>query len=144
MVLFPLENKNILLNFALELKIDFMKRNKIIFYGATGLLSLMMLASAGMYMFNHEEMSKLFTSLGYPVYIIYPLAVVKILGVIAFWVPNYPTIREWAYAGFFFEFILAFFAHFMISDGEQMGAIMALVLLGLSYFFGKLYKKELG
>ena len=33
--------------------------------------------------------------------------------------------------------ILAFFAHYMIGDGEQMGALLALILLMTSYIFYK-------
>jgi len=33
--------------------------------------------------------------------------------------------------------ILAFFAHFMIEDGEQTGALVALILLLISYIFNK-------
>ena len=40
-------------------------------------------------------------------------------------------------AGFFFAFILAFFAHIMISDGEQMGAFVAMILLVTSYVTNK-------
>ena len=45
---------------------------KIIFWIVTGLLSLMMLGSAGMYIFNHASVATIFQSLGYPTYIIYP------------------------------------------------------------------------
>ena len=48
-----------------------MKRNKIIYYSATGLLTLLMLFSASMYFFNHDEVAKLFEGFGYPTYIIY-------------------------------------------------------------------------
>lgn len=114
-----------------------MKTNKIIFYVATGLLTALMLLSVSMYLFNHEEMVKVFTSFGYPTYIIYPLAIAKILGLITLWFFQKKSIIEWAYAGFFFNFVLAFFAHYMIGDGEQMGALMALVLLVVSYVFSK-------
>ena len=114
-----------------------MKRNKIIFYVATGLLTLLMLASVSMYFLKHDEISTVFTSLGYPAYIIYPYAVAKLLGLFAIWYPNFKVIKEWAYAGFFFAFVLAFFAHLMIGDGEQFGAAMALVLLLVSYVFNK-------
>lgn len=112
-----------------------MKRNKIIYLIATGLLSSMMLFSASMYIFSHEEIKGLFTGFGYPTYIIYPYAIAKLLGLVAIWQNKLPLLREWAYAGFFFAFILAFFAHFMIGDGDQMGALIAMVLLLLSYFF---------
>jgi hypothetical protein len=114
-----------------------MKRDKIIFYIATGLLTLLMLFSVSMYLFKHEDVSVMFESFGYPTYIIYPYAVLKLLGVFAIWNPNFKTIKEWAYAGFFFAFILAFFAHFMIGDGEQGGALLAFILLITSYIFNK-------
>ena len=112
-----------------------MNRNKIIYYAATGLLTLLMLFSVSMYFFNHEAVKGMFTSFGYPTYIIYPYAVVKLLGLFALWNPNFQKIKEWAYAGFFFAFILAFFAHYMIGDGDQMGAVIALILLVVSYIF---------
>ena len=114
-----------------------MKRNKIIFYIATGLLTALMLFSVSMYFFNHEEVAPMFTNFGYPTYIIYPYAVAKLLGLVALWIPSFKFIKEWAYAGFFFAFILAFFAHVMIGDGEQMGALVAMILLIVSYIFNK-------
>ncbi|WP_408040564.1 DoxX family protein [Tenacibaculum amylolyticum] len=114
-----------------------MKKNKIIYYVATGLLTLLMLFSASMYVFNHEAIVQAFKSFGYPTYVIYPLATAKILGLIALWFVNNKTIKEWAYAGFFFNFLLAFFAHVMIGDGEQMGALLAFIFLSVSYVFGK-------
>lgn len=114
-----------------------MKRDRIIFYASTGLLSLLMLFSVSMYLFKHDDVSTMFKSFGYPTYIIYPYAIAKLLGLFALWYPNFKSIKEWAYAGFFFAFILAFFAHYMIGDGEQMGAIIAFVLLIISYIFNK-------
>lgn len=123
--------------FVPKLKLKTMKRDKIIYYIATALLTALMLMSAGMYVFNNEMVQATFTNLGYPTYVIYPLAVAKLLGLFALWNPNFKIIKEWAYAGFFFNFTLAFFAHVMIGDGEQMGAVMALVLLAVSYIFNK-------
>ncbi|WBX70476.1 DoxX family protein [Tenacibaculum retecalamus] len=114
-----------------------MKRDKIIFYVTTGLLTVMMLMSAGMYFFNNVEVSTMFEGFGYPSYIIYPYGVVKILGLIALWFFRGKFLNEWAYAGFFFAFILAFFAHVMIGDGEQFGAGIAMVLLITSYVYSK-------
>jgi len=118
-----------------------MKRDKIIYYIATGLLTLLMLFSAGMYFFNHEEVAGMFTNFGYPTYIIYPYAIAKLLGLIAIWFIDNKVLKEWTYAGFFFAFILAFFAHVMIGDGEQMGAIMAMIFLIVSYIYSKKLNK---
>ncbi len=114
-----------------------MKRNKIIYYISTGLLSLLLLFSAGMYLFNNAKISEMFNSFGYPTYIIYPYAIAKLLAILTLWIPNLDKLKEWAYAGLFFAFILAFFAHFMISDGEHMGALIAMILLVVSYVFNK-------
>ncbi|MFT6960484.1 MAG: hypothetical protein ACJAWV_000181 [Flammeovirgaceae bacterium] len=64
---------------------------------------------------------------------IYPLATFKVLGVVAVLTRAVDWLKEWAYAGFFFNFLLAFGAHFMAGDGEFGGALVALVLLIVSY-----------
>lgn len=115
-----------------------MKTTKIIYYISTGLLTLLLLFSVGMYFFNHAEVAIMFPKLGYPAYIIYPYAVAKLLGLTAIWFISNQTLKEWAYAGFFFALVLAFFAHIMTGDGEQMGAVIAFVLLMTSYIT---YKK---
>ena len=114
-----------------------MKRDKIIYYVVTGLLTALMLMSGGMYLFNNAEVGAMFISFGYPTYIIYPLAAAKLLGLFAIWNPNFNALKDWAYAGFFFDFVLAFFAHYMISDGDQMMSAVAIVLLMVSYIFNK-------
>lgn len=113
------------------------KTSKIIYYITTGLLTLLMIMSAGMYLFNHEEVSATFLKLGYPTYIVYPLAVAKILGLIAIWTKKSKALKEWAYAGFFFDFLLAAGAHIAIKDGEFIPSIVAIVLLAISYLYDK-------
>lgn len=118
-----------------------MKRDKIIYYIATGLLTAVMLFSVSMYFFKHEMIKGAFESFGYPTYLIYPYAVIKLLGLIAVWLPNFKFLKEWAYAGYFYAFVLAFFAHFMIGDGQQATAVIALVALVVSYIFHKRISK---
>ena len=50
---------------------------------------------------------------------------------------NRKLLKEWAYAGFFFNFVMAFFAHQQAGDGQWAGALVALVVLLTSYFVGK-------
>ena len=115
-----------------------MKNQKYIYWASTGLLTVLMLFSVGMYILNHAEVSELFTKLGYPSYIVYPLAAAKLLGLLAIWTKQSKTLIEWAYAGFFFDTVLAFFAHVMIGDGEFPPALLAMVLVLVSYIY---YKK---
>jgi hypothetical protein len=118
-----------------------MKRNHIIYYVTTGLLSAMMLMSAGMYFFNHGPIVEAFTSLGYPTYLIYPLATAKLLGLAAIWSGFSPLLRNLAYAGFFYDFLLAAGAH-LASDGQVGMAIGALVVLGASFWSQRLLGEE--
>jgi len=120
-----------------------MKKNKIIYWIATSLLSLILLFSASMYVFKNEMVEQLFVGFGYPTYLIYPLAFVKIVAIIMLFTQKSTFIKNLAYAGLFFELILAFFAHVMIKDGGQIMALVALILLITSYIFSnKLYVQK--
>ncbi|OIQ15546.1 MAG: hypothetical protein BM556_18070 [Bacteriovorax sp. MedPE-SWde] len=111
-----------------------MNKVKVGYYTLTGLLTLMLTMSAGMYIFNYDEIAPVFSKLGYPVNIIYPLALAKILALIAIWTRKSKALLTMAYVGLFYNFILAFYAHVAISDGEFAGAVIATLLLAGSYF----------
>lgn len=115
-----------------------MKSQKYLYWASTGLLTVIMLFSASMYIFSHGEVVKAFEALGYPSYIVYPLAIAKILGLVAIWTKLSRTLTEWAYAGFFFDTVLAFSAHLMVNDGQSVPALVAMILVLTSYYF---YKK---
>ena len=131
-----------ILIFVLSQKNKTMNKQKITYLVSTGLMSALMLMSAGMYIFNNEAIQGAFTSLGYPTYLIYPLAIAKILGILAIWVNKSKALKEWAYAGFFFDFVLALTAHLAIDDGEFGAAAVALILLVISYSTWKMTSKE--
>lgn len=110
---------------------------KTTYFVSTGLLSALMLTSASMYFFKFNMVHGIFQNLGFPTFIIYPLAIAKILGLLAIWHKKSNILKEWAYAGFFFDFILAFFAHINVSDGGYAPALTAFLLLIISYFSDK-------
>ena len=114
-----------------------MRRNKVFYYVATGLLTILMLYSVSMYFFNHEEVKGMFTNFGYPTYIIYPYAVVKLLGLFAIWNHNFQKIKEWAYAGFFFDTMLAFWAHYITQGGGYEMALGGILFVIVSYIYEK-------
>lgn len=91
-----------------------------------------------MYIFNHEEIAKTFEALGFPLFIIYPLAIAKISAVAVLLIPKKSFLKDWAYSALFFNFLLAFGAHINIGDGDQMGAVIATILLFTSFIT---YKK---
>ncbi|MEO8074057.1 MAG: DoxX family protein [Acidobacteriota bacterium] len=118
-----------------------MKISTVIYWIATGLLCLLMLGSAGMYILNHAEIAKVFNQLGYPAYLVYSLATAKILGVITILTKFSKPLKEWAYAGFCYDLLLAAAAHYFSGVPSPLLAIVGLVLLIMSYIFDKkLYK----
>jgi hypothetical protein len=114
-----------------------MKIQKIIYWISTILLCLLMTASATMYFVNNQVVKEIFTQLGYPTYLVYPLAIAKLLGIIAIITKKSKLLKEWAYAGFFFDFLLAFAAHLNANDGGIYTPLIAIFLLFTSYFFDK-------
>ena len=114
-----------------------MKVQKIIYYIATSVLTMVMIYSAQMYFRNPEGVAGYFEHLSYPTYLVYPLATAKILGLIAIWANFSRSLKEWAYAGFFFDVTLAFTAHMVAKDGAELFSIIAFVSLLVSYFLGK-------
>jgi hypothetical protein len=114
-----------------------MNIQKIVFYIATVVLTAIMIYSVQMYLRNPEAIADYFESVQYPRYLVYPLAIAKILGLVAIWGNFSISLKEWAYAGFFFDITLAFTAHLIAKDGGESFAIIACISLMISYFLGK-------
>lgn len=117
-----------------------MKMIKIAHWVLTGLLSAMMLMSVFMYVSNYESMVVGFPMMGFPAWLIYPLAIAKLLGVVMLLTKFKSWLTEWAYAGFFFNFLLAIGTHISLGGGSA-NVVIALVLLIGSYTTWKLSKK---
>lgn len=119
-----------------------MDKNKIIYRVSTVLLSLLFFAGAMMYIFDYERAYGFFVSLGFPTWLIYPLATLKILGAIAVLTRYSNFLKELAYAGFLYDVLLALAAHIMVRDGEYVLSILALILITVSWIFErKVYAK---
>jgi hypothetical protein len=62
------------------------------------------------------------------------LGIAKPLGAMALIVPGMAILKEWAYAGFTFAWICAFFAHYLAKEGPvAFGPLVLLVILAISY-----------
>ncbi len=114
-----------------------MKTHKILYWIGTIITCGVFAFSAQMYFRNTEMIQGVFESFNYPAYIVIPLAIAKILGIIMLLWRGIPWLTEWAYAGFFFDALLAFCAHLQAQDGEWLFAVLILIFLPVSYFFGK-------
>lgn len=108
-----------------------MKKDKIIFWIATTFIALFEGVMPALT--SQTEMAKEgIRHLGYPEYFGNALVVFKILGVLALVIPQVPKrIKEWAYAGFGFDFIFATISHGVV-DGVMNGqTFFPLVILGI-------------
>jgi len=61
------------------------------------------LVHGGTVLFFGDSVVQIIVHEGYPVYLLTILGVWKLLGAIALLVPRFPRLKEWAYAGLFFE-----------------------------------------
>lgn len=114
-----------------------MKTNKIIYWVATVILVLVFSFSAGMYLLNYEMASGFFVHLGFPTWLIYPLAILKILGMLAILTRKSIFLKELAYAGFLFDAILAFTSHTIAQDGGSTMSIIAIVAVVISWIYDR-------
>lgn len=93
-----------------------MKKTKTLYWIFTGLFAALMGFTAIPDILNSEEAVKFMTHLGYPPYFTPFIGVAKVLGCIAILIPGYPKIKEWAYAGLFFDLIGATYSQ-IATDG---------------------------
>lgn len=113
-----------------------MLKQKAIYWISTIILFSMLILTGILYVIYYDTLVAYFTRYGYPTYIIYPLAVLKIVGSIVILSNKNKFLKELAYAGFFFNFLLAFFAHLMVNEFDPFPTI-SLILLLTSYFSGR-------
>jgi len=112
------------------------KGKQIAFWLLTGLIVVTQLGSGIGDLLKAEPLLEGVTALGYPPYILQILGPFKILGAIVLAVPGLRRLKEWAYAGFFFDFGGATLSHFYNGDSIEMimPAVIALLVLLGSYF----------
>jgi hypothetical protein len=86
---------------------------------------------------NSPESQDAMAQLGYPYYFPLMLAVFKLIGGILLVIPVIPArIKEWAYAGFAFDFVAALVSLWVTAGFSSviLFPVIALVILMVSYF----------
>ncbi len=114
-----------------------MKKNNIIFWIATGFIFLFEGVMPALT--SQTELAKEgIRHLGYPEYFGTLLVVFKVAGSLILVIPQVPSrIKEWAYAGFGFDFIFAFMSHVAVDGFSAMACfpLVILAILALSYVY---------
>lgn len=114
-----------------------MKKNAIIFWVTTTLIFLFEGVMPALT--SQSEMAKEgIRHLGYPEYFGTLLAVFKVCGTLILMIPQVPArIKEWAYAGFGFDFIFATLSHIAVDGFSAMSLFPMVVfaVLIVSYIY---------
>jgi hypothetical protein len=115
-------------------------KNKKLYTTIKAIFSSFMLFSAIGELTLNETVVHSMELIQMPVYLLYLLGVLKISGIIALWFSPYKWIKEWAYAGFTFDFIGAIIGFIATGNLVMPDIIMApvgLILCLSTYFFWK-------
>ena len=107
-----------------------MKTAKILFWTTT--IIIFLFEGVMPALTSQTELAKEGTRhLGYPAYFGMALVVFKVVGTIILILPQVSArIKEWAYAGFGFDFIFASISHFAV-DGMDFQSFFPLIIFGI-------------
>jgi DoxX-like family len=107
---------------------------KIVYWGSTGIVGLALLGALS-YLSGSPEVVSGFTKAGYPQHLRIVLGVAKPAAAIVLLLPGLSVLKEWAYAGATFAWIMAFISARASGEGPQVWSLplVLLVLLIVSY-----------
>jgi uncharacterized membrane protein YphA (DoxX/SURF4 family) len=103
------------------------KIRNIGYWVATGLTALAFAFGGAMDVAQPPDFMAGMTHLGYPAYFATLLGVWKLLGAVAILAPGFPRIKEWAYAGMFFDLTGASVSH--AASGDPAGNVLTPLFL---------------
>jgi hypothetical protein len=113
-----------------------MKKTNILYWIFTSLFGAMMLLSAIPDVLSDPVAVKgMHGELGYPLYFIPFIGVAKVLGAIAILVQRFPRLKEWAYAGLFFDLTGATYSIAAIGKPDWIFMVLPIGLGIASYAF---------
>jgi uncharacterized membrane protein YphA (DoxX/SURF4 family) len=107
------------------------KTRLIAYWALTAILALDFLVGGLASLARPPEVVAGMEHLGYPAYFALILGAWKVLGALALLAPRFPRLKEWAYAGFFFDLTGAAFSH--VASGDGVGhALFPLIFAALA------------
>jgi len=107
-----------------------MKARTIGYWICTVLIALSFLSGGLAQLLKVPQSVDGLTRLGYPIYFIQLLGAWKVLGAVAVLAPGFATLKEWAYAGMFFDLTGASISHAAMAS-ELRHIVVPLVLAAL-------------
>jgi hypothetical protein len=107
---------------------------KIVYWASTGIIALMLLFALS-YLSGSEQVTSGFAKAGYPQHLRIVLGIVKPLAAIVLLLPGFALLKEWAYAGVTFAWVMAAISAYSSGEPVQIWILPLglLVLLTTSY-----------
>src|ERR1700704_6863028 len=84
---------------------------RIVYGGSTAMLSVMLLLSLS-YLTGSQEVVSGFAKAGYPQHLRIVLGIAKPIAAIVLLLPGFALLKEWAYAGVTFAWVMAFISNY--------------------------------
>lgn len=105
------------------------------YWVTTGLLAATFLAAGAAELASNREAVASTVALGYPAYVLTILGAWKVLSVPALLAPRLPRLKEWAYAGIFFDLTGAAVSHAVSGDppGRMATPLVLLLIAAASW-----------
>lgn len=108
---------------------------KILYWVSTGIVLFLLTWAAASYHIIHDTQAGYFTAFGYPTYLVYPLAYLKIAAILIIVTHRYNDLRDMAYAAYFINMAMALVGH--IIYGDFFGhALVGMLVIPVSYLLG--------
>lgn len=114
---------------------------KIIYWGATLIMFALMMLAIVNYHLQYETMSGFFTAFGYPIYIVYPLAYLKLAALLAIATNIFRNLKDIAYGAYFLNMAAATYAHLAAGD-NPVHAYVGLIVIPISYMLSNRVRGE--
>ena len=121
-----------------------MKKSNLLYWIITGLFAAFMIFTAiPNILVSPESVALISTGLGYPQYFIPFIGVAKLVGAVAILLPNLRRLKEWAYAGLFFDLAGATYSS-LASAPFEPPVLFMFVFIGFLFFSYYLWHKKIG
>lgn len=121
------------------LALDPTKHEKIIYWVSTALVLFAMSWSVIMYHLTIEGVPNFFEVYGYPGYVKYPLAYLKLIAILVIVSNRFNNLKEMVYAAYFINLVMATAGHLIGGDGvpghHPWHAYILLIALPFSYIY---------
>lgn len=107
---------------------------KIVYWGSTGIVAVMLLLALT-YLTGNEQVTSGFARAGYPQHLRIVLGIAKPVAAIVLLLPGFALLKEWAYAGATFAWVMATISAYSSGEPVQVWILppALLALLIVSY-----------